>query len=449
MPPGRSGTWVIPSKAADFEADLVGRQAPPAAMHRSSMPPGVGLMTKKSVIFVDDQPNVLEALRRTLRSMRNDWDMRFAGSGKEALNLLDQHPSDVIITDMRMPEMGGEELLMKVKDLYPETIRLVLSGQSTRDAVMKAMSITHDFLPKPCEGKVIRATLEQVGSIVDDLRNPALRSIIGKLGDLPSRPETFAKLVETLKSQDVTPRELAGLIENDPAMTARVLQLANSAFFGLRQKISNPLSAVTYLGVDNVRSLVLALSVFTAFTKKGVSQKITDEIWDHCVATGIGAKAIMKEEEQSSDDVEAAFTAGLLHDCGTLLLASYMPEEFTAIAEAVCTKGITPLEAEAEILGVTHANIGGYFTETWSLPHSITQAVNFHLQPSKSMRFELTPLTAVHVADAADRLDLEKPELDLSKHIDMDYLERLGVQDRLTHWIGLCADVQSQGRESD
>ncbi|MBC8317540.1 MAG: response regulator [Desulfobulbaceae bacterium] len=116
-------------------------------------------MAKKRILFVDDEPNILVGLRRMLRSLRKEIDMEFAESGKEALQVMSKASFDVVVSDMRMPGMDGAELLTEVRRLYPDTIRIILSGYAAAEAIMRTETIVHQFLHKPCEPQNIKDTL--------------------------------------------------------------------------------------------------------------------------------------------------------------------------------------------------------------------------------------------------------------------------------------------------
>lgn len=119
---------------------------------------------KIKILFVDDEPMVLQGLQRVLRPLRNEWETAFANSGQEALEKLSQEPFDVIVTDMRMPGMDGGQLLTRVKERYPHMVRIILSGQADKTMVMKSVKPAHQYLAKPCDDATLRASLQRPGS---------------------------------------------------------------------------------------------------------------------------------------------------------------------------------------------------------------------------------------------------------------------------------------------
>ena len=146
----------------------------------------------KSILFVDDEPMILAGLQRLLRSQRNVWDMSFAASGAEALAVLETKPFDAVVTDMRMPAMDGARLLELVKERYPGTIRIVLSGYFESEAALRAVPVAHQYLAKPCDPKKLHEAIERSCGFASLLPDAALRRVVGTIGELPTLPRTSA-----------------------------------------------------------------------------------------------------------------------------------------------------------------------------------------------------------------------------------------------------------------
>jgi DNA-binding NtrC family response regulator len=197
----------------------------------------------KRVLFVDDDQNVLDGLKRTLHAMRGEWQMAFSTSGPEALRKLDESAFDVIVTDMRMPGMSGAELLAEVVQRHPNVVRIVLSGTVEHDLVLRSATTAHQYLVKPCDAATLRSTLNAALRIRAMLASPKLRTIVSRMTSLPSLPSMYSKLVESLNNSEISSRELGEIIAQDVGMTAKILQLANSAFFGLYRYIASPSEA--------------------------------------------------------------------------------------------------------------------------------------------------------------------------------------------------------------
>lgn len=384
---------------------------------------------KKRILFVDDEPNVLLGLKRMLRSMRKEWDMSYASGGVEALELMKAMPFDVVVSDMRMPGMDGAQLLTEVTLHYPNTVRIVLSGQSDKEAIFKAIGKTHQYLSKPCDPNVLKQTVSRACNLRDLLSNEKLKSLASQMDNMPSMPEIYLELVDELKQESPSIQHISRLISQDVAMTAKILQLVNSAFFGIRRRITTVDMAVNYLGLENVSSLVLAANVFTQFKKaasiKGFS---LESLWSHSGKVGRFAQTIIKSEDGSKEDIDDAMTAGLLHDCGKLILASNIPDEYSDAIRLQTSEKIHLCDAEIQVIGTTHAVMGAYLLGVWGLPDAIVEAVAFHHNPINCPSTGCSALTAVHVANAATNKN------DATINVDKNYLAEIGVQDKLETW---------------
>src|SRR5258708_5867146 len=220
---------------------------------------------KTRILFVDDEAFVLEGLQRMLRHLRAEWEMVFAESGSKALELMGQNPFDVVVSDMRMPGMNGAELLAEVMKRYPKTVRLILSGHADQALILKCVGSTHQYLSKPCEPDMLKATVLRAAGVGNSLQDQKLRQLVAQMDRLPSIPSLYMQIVEKLRDPEVMLEQIGELIGGDLGMTAKILKLANSAFFGLRREISSATEAVTYIGLETIKSLVLAINAFSQF----------------------------------------------------------------------------------------------------------------------------------------------------------------------------------------
>lgn len=150
----------------------------------------------KRILFVDDDPNVLNGLKRSLWSMRKEWNMAFAPGGEEALKALEQAAFDVVVSDMRMPGMDGTQLQDEVLRRYPHIVRIILSGQSDQEMIFHSISATHQFLAKPCGGEQLKATIQRAFSLRDVLKSDSLRRLVAGMQTVPSLPTLFGEIKE-------------------------------------------------------------------------------------------------------------------------------------------------------------------------------------------------------------------------------------------------------------
>ena len=350
----------------------------------------------KRILFVDDECKILDGIRRMLHADRKRWDMQFALSGEDALLALEQGPFDVVVTDMRMPVMNGATLLGHIRDRYPDTARIVLSGYADAALTARAASVAHRFIAKPCDAYQLQSTIERVCVQQDLLCIPAIRRIIGKVGQLPSLSRTYKNLAAAVRDPNASIARIAGIIEQDIAMSAKVLQLTNSAFFGLARTVASVSSAVSYLGMDAIKNLALASAVFTVFVPGiGIPQSVCASIQKHSLRAA--AVASLLPVERSSRDTVAV--AALLHDIGSLFLASAMPDTYCSIIALGSERGCPLFEVEEELLGTSHAEIGAYLLGLWGIPNLAVEAIAHHHHPTRIPHSEFDTSTAVYIAD--------------------------------------------------
>lgn len=400
---------------------------------------------ERRILFIDDDALVLQGLERTLRPFRKDWDMVFVETGKEALELLDRKPFDVVVTDLRMPVMDGVTLLENIMKLHPQVVRIVLSGESDMGWIMRSARVSHQFLSKPCEPKILKLAIAKTCKLFDLLQDKAVIQLVSKIESLPSLPTLHEKIMEMINSSDASIKEIGDVIARDTAMTAKILQLVNSAFFGLPRHVSSPAQAATLLGMDTVKSLVLNIRIFSQFDLNKMPSSFLDKLWRHNITTGQLSKKISEKEKLEKTAIDHAFMAGLLHDTGKLILASNFPDNYRKALSLSEMAEISLWESEKKIFGITHAEVGAYLIGLWGLPVPIVEALAFHHYPSRSLEERFTPLTAVHLANIIEHEGPSGNGKGESSSFDTDYLKRLEVIDRLPVWRKLCIDTIRKG----
>ncbi len=389
---------------------------------------------KKRILFVDDELLVLEGLQRMLRSMRAEWDMTFVDTGAKALALMAEAPFDVVVSDMRMPGMSGAELLAEVLKRYPKTVRLVLSGHADQALVLKCVGSTHQYLSKPCQPDELKTAIKRAGDLERSLRDQSLRQLVSRLDRLPSIPVLYVRIVEKLQDPEIALDEIGDIVAGDMAMTAKILKLVNSAFFGLGRQISSPSEAVSYLGVETIKSLVLSIHAFSQFASFRLGAFSIDALWAHSQQTAGLAKEIARMEDADNRVLDDAFVAGLLHDSGKLILASNFAAEYDQVLAAGRAGSRAVLAAEERIFGANHAEVGGYLLGLWGLPVPVVEAIALHHQPRLCAHTVFSPLTAVHAANALVNLQPGGPVAPVPEELDLDYLATLELDARVERW---------------
>jgi HD-like signal output (HDOD) protein len=381
----------------------------------------------KRILFVDDESRVLDGLRRMMYAERRRWEMEFALGGDAALLACENEPFDVVISDMRMPGMDGATLLGHIRDRYPGSARVILSGYSEPALATRAVSVAHRFLAKPCSAPELRSIIERLCALQDLLYAPELRKIVGAIGQVPSLSITYTSLTEAVRNPDASVDRVAEIIEQDVGMSAKVLQLVNSAFFGLAQRVTTLQAAVGYLGMETIKNLALASEAFRVFMPHPkIPLSECEAIQRHAHRSAAIAAMLPLEPAQRDSTVVAA----LLHDVGSLVLAATMPDAFCEARALAGKRGCKVFEAEEELLGTSHAEIGAYLLGLWGLPNIAVEAIAHHHRPGRVPHQGFDCMVAVFVADLLDE-ELEQHPLDTTAaevgEPDHSCLEILGI----------------------
>ncbi|MDP1922802.1 MAG: HDOD domain-containing protein [Myxococcales bacterium] len=376
------------------------------------------------VLFVDDEQAVLDGLENLLRRQRHVWGLHFALGATTALSLLEAKPFDVIVTDMRMPGFDGAQLLTRVKAKWPTTVRVVLSGHADRESLARALPVAHQFLSKPCDAGTIEGVLSRTFSLAALLKNEQLRAVVGSLDNLPSPPDLYWDLQHVMADPSSGLDAVASLVETDPAMSLKVLQLVNSVAFGAGRPIASTKEAVRYLGVELLRAYALSASLFSSLSAA--------EVQRHSLATAHLARAFLK----GSPRADEAFTAAMLQDFGKLVLRQAQPDRAKRAYASGGPTGEALVALELELFGATHAAVGGYLAAVWGLPLSIVEAITHHHEPGVLVGADPLVLAAVHVAGA-----LAQPG---GGEVDLAFLRRAGLLERLSRWQALAAEAHQK-----
>lgn len=396
---------------------------------------------KKRVLFVDDDQGVLDGLERMLYAMSDEWEMMFCQSGRQALELMKEKPFDAIVSDMRMPEMNGEELLREIMRDYPETIRFILTGHASDTSAMRSADVAHQFLDKPCDPDELQALLRHTLSLRKMLNHTGMMKLVTSLGALPALPAIYKDLVYELNSPDPSIKAAADIVSNDVAMSAKILQLVNSSFFGLRNEVMELTQAATLIGLDMLKSLVLVADIFTGDSGNPLPKSFSQsDLSDHSMLVGVCARSIVESEMQNTAMIQEAFTAGLVHDVGKLILAVNRPIEYEQVCVDVLEGKGPASERELQVFGATHCEVGGYLLGLWGLPETIVDAVTHHHAPGLHESQSFTALTAVHAADALIR-EIERPVNTATlTELDTHYIKTLRLDDHVGRWREICQE---------
>jgi HD-like signal output (HDOD) protein/ActR/RegA family two-component response regulator len=392
----------------------------------------------RHILFVDDDCDLLDGLRDALRSRRREWRMTFVACGEAALSVLESEPVDVVVSDLRMPGMDGAALLTQVARIQPDAVRIVLSGHADPETIGRVAAVAHRILVKPSPIEVVAGVIERSCVLLDVTGEVQLIRAAAGACVLPSPSATYIEMAELLARMDATTDQVAAVVERDIAMSAKVLQLANSAYFGPREPVSSLRDAVALLGHETLRALVLSVEAFQRFE---VPASIPGFSLEAVQQRSLQVGRLAHKLSQGSPEADDAFAAGLLLDVGLLVLAAHasgcLAEDLIAAERA----GRPVHDIELERHGITHAEIGAHLLALWGLPHTIVEAVAHHHRPLRSPAPCFDAIATVHIADAlvADsEAGPREGHTGLSR-IDLDYVDRIGVTGRIAEWQQLAS----------
>ncbi|PAW76357.1 MAG: hypothetical protein B9S32_15400 [Verrucomicrobia bacterium Tous-C9LFEB] len=395
---------------------------------------------KPSILFVDDERNILEGIKRNYRSLRNEYEMNFAESGQEALELLTHLPVDVVVSDMRMPVMDGATLLQEVARVHPETIRIILTGHSDEELILKAVPVTHRFLSKPCTSDDLKQSIDRILMFRDSLHNRSISKFLCGIERLPALPMSMQKLQQEITSTTPSIDSVAELVSQDPALAARILQLANSAFFGPRQVLNCPREATLYLGMETVSALALHVHVFESLVKENsVTVEILRELQSRSAHVADIAYHIALQMTSSEEVAKEAFAGGLLSEIGKLILA-LAPEVSTDISKYSKEERLSSCEAEYLMAGSSHAEIGAYLLVLWGIPANVVNIVAYHHRPSELDGFRTESVVAVHIAQSLLDIIYEQAS---PPSMDWSFISSRGFSARMPEWLNYALDCCS------
>lgn len=387
---------------------------------------------KIDILFVDDEAPILDGLKNRLRKQRAKWNLSFALGGPAAAKLIETQRFDVVVTDMRMPVIDGAELLKRVLRDQPHAVRIVLSGQADMSSVLRVVPIAHRYLTKPCSPEELEYAIERASQLARCAQSENVRKLAGSVRALPPAPQLYFELSAALANKKVGVAEVAKLIGRDVAMSAKILQIVNSAFFGSAQRIGTVERAVSYLGMDTIQALVLGAEVFRPQPKQPPDVVAALQ---RAQAKGFAVARLATKMFEDRAKAQEAFLAGLMHDVGDLVLLTAFGADFETLPYSNDGHPIPRERRETEQFGASHADVGAHLLGLWGLPSTTAEAAAYHHRPSELRHDAFDVLDAVHVAhelvDAGSKGNFK------AHNVDVFLLERLGMKSKLAGWCTL------------
>jgi putative nucleotidyltransferase with HDIG domain len=319
-------------------------------------------------------------------------------------------------------------------------LRIIVSDLADVASTMKCIGHAHHHVLKPCRAQTLLQALEQAFAQEAWLPSEPVQGLIAQMRQVPSPLKAYTQMVEEMKSPTCSLEKIGDLIAKDPAVTAKVLQLANSALFGRELNVVHPAEAVGYIGLETTKAVVLLAHTFSSFDNLKLVRYSIEDLWRHSVAVGRMARRVAEMEKTEEEMAEQAFVAGLLHDIGKLLFAANHAGLFSKVLRLAREQHCNLWEAESQVLpGVGHAELGATVLGIWGLPKSITEAVALHHVPWRQRDHKFSPVTAVHVANILDHEHHQDPAIILPSQINTSYLNDMRLAGRVEEWRRGCA----------
>jgi len=386
------------------------------------------------ILYLEESEQLVADLVNELREHKF-WEVAHARDLQEARTLARKQPVDVALLSATMPDTDPVQVAEELTQLHPKLTTFILAPDAESGGGLAYASGRFQYLPKPCNPNALISAVERMAKLVSWLQNNTTLNLVSGLHSLPTIPSNYQGVIRTIHSADSSVQDIGEAINKDMGMTSRVLQVANSAYYGYSKKITNPTEAAQLLGIETLKSLVRYTHVLNNFPQTPASNAIFDKVWRHSIGVAAIARRITMLQTQNETLAEEAFTAGLLHDIGKLILMSIKPEEYKEVIRAAA-EAKTPIHLLERVkLGTTHAETGGYLLSLWGIPLTILEAVAWHHFPSESTERTFSPLTAVHIADVADHRRTNRDNIKAVPALDERYLAEVGVTDKLRDWL--------------
>jgi len=391
--------------------------------------------TQRSLLFVGKTPE-FEQIQRMLADYSTRWKVVHSPKGAAALAHLSSERFDVVAADWHLGDSSGLDFLAQVTDAYPSVVSIILFN--AEEDSLKCIGTPHLLLGKPYDESTLTTVLDYAADSTSWTPDEPVRRLVLGMKTVPSPPSLYFRVLKEVRSSLQSLENIGWLIARDPAMSAKLLQLANSASLGLRTRVTNTIEAAVYLGARRIESLILLGHSFAYFEKIRGFRFDIESFCQHSTRVSHYSQNICKAQKAGAVIGDQAFTAGVLHDIGKLALAANYPEQYANAVKLIQTEKCSQVEAETATFGATHAELGACLLASWGLDHAIVEAVARHHKPGKNARKRFTALTAVHAANALDHNSSPNAE---PVNLDMAYLEEAGLTDKVEAWKLLCCPV--------
>ena len=380
-----------------------------------------------SILFLFDTNDTESGLQQIYKETVKENNCFCTSNVTEASEIITSESIDVVICGADINGKSGIEFLKSVYDSHSQILRFLYTDSTDKELIYKSTKFIHQYITSACKPNQFISVLKNNLGLRELLNDRKLHEKLNSISSLPSPPEIYQKLMSELQKEDVSIRNVADVIKKDVSITAKILQIVNSAFFGMKTHVESPLHAVNLLGIDTVKSLVMTAGVFTQFSSTAESGFTIESIYDKSVTVGTTARHLANSLGMLTKQTEDALMAGMLHDVGKLIMMQYFPEELRKSVLLAEEKEIPLYEAQKEVFGISDAVLGAYLLSLWGLPQPILEAIALHYTPSETPVPMTNVTTAVHLAYALNH-DLSHNIKDVNHSaVCQNYIEKIGL----------------------
>lgn len=390
-------------------------------------------MTRIKILFVDECEEHLNELKALFVHDDDRWDISYVQDGLTAIELLQEDHFQIVITDITMPIIDGHQLLVIIRERFPDVLRIVFSETNNQEMILKVAPLVHRYIAKPCNHSVLRQTIENTLYLNVVLDNENIRKVLIKTTSLPSVPVVYTQLMNRIEQPDFSLKEAAGLISKDMGLCANILKQVNH--LGLPDIITDLDQAVALLGLDVIRGIALTTHIFYSMGNIEIKHFSLQRLMRESMLTGLFAKEIVLLENHPLQLADDAFIAGVLHQLGTLVFITNFPGKYEQVLERVITAGRPIADVETNLIGVSHNQVGAHLLALWGMPETILNGVAFYLFPEELGEKAFCTATAVYGAHiiANSLIDGNEYAYRSDKHF-----ESLRLQDNYPQWFERC-----------
>jgi len=349
----------------------------------------------KRILFVDDEAQILKSIRRLF--METDYEVLTAGSGIEALKVLENEKIDIIVSDMRMPNMNGYELLSEVKKRFPYVVRIMLSGFAEERIIFDALqkNIAKLYILKPWENDILIDTIEKVFRIETLLNNNNVLKLINKAEELPTIDTSYQKIINQIENNEEI-FKIVDSIEQDHSIVTKLLHIVNSSYYGV--KTGSIKRALAYLGLDNIKNIVIASAFIDSLGFNSKDKERLEGLWKHSFISN-RIISLIYNEFLNKKIPETEMNAGLLSNVGMIFMIHCFYDKYIEIIDEVKIHNIDLIKIENENFGTNHQEIGGYLLKWWDIPLPLVEVALYHHNPFDKQIINQQIVYASHIAE--------------------------------------------------